>query len=79
LHFPLVNVWLDPFANFDLEVAQMLAKVSTKYQAWAREQVRKKVPLSCPGPRVLQVLVLQSEKLMGQAMSVFARVWEALQ
>jgi len=57
----------------------MLAKVSTRYQAWARGQVRMKVPLSCAGPRVLQVLVLQSEKLVGQAMSFFARAWAALQ
>jgi len=56
----------------------MLAKESTKDHVWARVQVWLKVPLLCPGLRMLQVLVSQSEKVISQTM-VSARVWAALQ
>jgi hypothetical protein len=56
---------LDPYANSDFEATPMLAKVSTRDQAWARGQVSMKVPLLCLVPQVLlQVLALQSEQLM---------------
>ena len=58
----------------------MLAEVSTTGQAWTLRQVWMRGPLLYSGqPVLLQVLVLQSEKVMRGTMLVSARVWAALQ